>query len=170
MWAEGRESSDLQLKPSLTGPDSLHRAIPWSGVATLSLVHRALWHLWVKVSLLCHFKNTVEALKWSVLDSAIGDRSCPHLKPQSFLWISCLDDSRIWNWYWKMKTKFFPDLHTESLCGPRRKRCCWCTKGSALIVFQVLCWAAASRAFPSETARQSLHGTGVQALLSSPEL
>lgn len=159
MWAEGRESSDLQPRPSLSGSDSLHRAVLWFGIATLSFVHRALWDLWAKVPLLCHFKNTAKALKLNVLGSAIGNRICP--LPETWSPYLSLDllaagsgtDTE------RQKKEIFPNLHVER-----------CTKGSALIVFKILCWTEGPHAFPSEVARQSLRGTGVQALLSSPKL
>lgn len=58
MWVEGRESSDLQLRPRLSGAERLHKVMLWFGIATLSFVHRALWDLWVKV-LFCAILKTL---------------------------------------------------------------------------------------------------------------
>lgn len=129
MWAEGRESSDLQPRPSLSGSESLHRAILWSGLVTLAFVHRALWDPWVKVPRVCHFRNTVKALKLNVLGSAIGNRKCLP-EPQS----QCLSSrllsgcSRIWNWYWETKKRILPDPYTEKII--------WTWKEKMLLVDQ----------------------------------
>lgn len=170
MWAEGRESSDLQLRPSLSGSGSRHRATLWFGIATLSFVHRALWDLWVKVPLLCHFKNTVKALQMNVLGSATGNRSCPLPARQS----QCFSLDRLSGWQQDLELT----LKEEHFSRSPHRRSMWTWKEKALlmgqrvsaVVFKTLCWTEAPRAFPNEAAWQPLRGTGVQALLSSPEL
>lgn len=94
MWAEGRESSALQLRPGPSGFDSLHREPYWSGIASLPCVLRVHWGLWVKVTLLWDCEGTKTEY---LLGSSVAGRSHHSLKspPHVFHWMFSLGSSRI---------------------------------------------------------------------------
>lgn len=105
-WGSWIIRSSARAKPEWVWQSAQSHAVTWD-CNTLLLPWSTLRSLGESPPSVS-FKNPVKALKLTVLGGAIGNRSRPPLKPQSFLWVSRLEDSSIWSWYWKMEKSLFP--------------------------------------------------------------